>query len=253
MQEPGTISAALQGLADEEYARKRGRQISPLRGLRGVPPGAVVKVLVASWKASRAVLPRDEAGLHRLFGTAFEDGLVAVGLLAAALPAEPLEALDLTERWIAMVDDLETADSLGWLLLGPGLLASGEPFSEAVRELMVHPHPVRRRVGVMALMAPLPIPIEGAAAALREQLGSRRLAFVEAPLSEPLQELLPLAIRDEDPHVRKAAARVLRQWGTLEPDKVEALLAAQRGGVPKFIREEAERGIRKGRRPAKAP
>ena len=254
MQDPATISAALQAQADDEFARKRARQISPLRGLRGVPPAAVVRVLVSSWRASRAALPKDEAALHRLFGTAFEDGLVAIGLLAAALPAEPLEALDLTDRWIAMVDDLETADSLGWMLLGPGLLASGEPFSENVRELLVHPHPIRRRVGVMALMALMPVPLEGiSAAALREQLDQRRLSFVEETLSTPLQDIVPLAIKDEDAHVRKATARVLRQWGVLEPDVVEALLAAQRGGVPKFIREEAERGIQKGRRPPRPP
>ena len=250
MENPANISKALEAASDDDYARKRAKQISPLRGLRGVPAREVVQILVASWKRSPAVMPRDEAPLHRLFTTAFEDGLVAAGLLAAALPQDPLETLDLTERWIGIVDDLETADALGWLLLGPGLLASGEPFLDTVRVLMEHGHPIRRRVAVMACMSLLPVPIEGpSAAALREQLGQRRLAFVEEPLTEPLVALMPAAMMDRDAHVRKAAARLLRQWGALAPDAVEALLTEQRGGVPRYVRDEAEKGIRRGRRP----
>jgi hypothetical protein len=63
--------------------------------------------------------------------------------------------------------------------------------------------------------------------------------------------VLPRAIKDTDPHVRKATARVMRTWATASPDAAESLLAAQPGGVNRYIREETEKGIRKGRRPQK--
>lgn len=250
MQQPKHISAQLQGKTDTDYARKRNKQIQPLRGLRGVPASAVVSVLVETWQASPLDLPDEVGMVNQLFTTAFEDGLVAMGLAAAALPDAPYEVLDLADRWIEAVDDVETADTLGWLLFGPAILATREPFVTSVTELLTHEHPMRRRVGVLACFAAMPVPIEGAAAAaLREKLGQRRLAFVEAPLDELLQQTLPLVIRDEVPLVRRAVARGLRTWATFSPDLVEKALAETRGGVPRYVRDEAEKGIKKGRRP----
>jgi len=252
MQNPAVISAALQQRTDSSYARKRGKQIQPLRGLRGVPARDVVEVLVESWRASPLDLP-DEAGpAHMLFTTAYEDGIVAIGLAAAALPDVPYEVLDLADRWIEIVDDVETADALGWLLFGPALLASNEPFVPAVKELITHEHPMRRRVGILACFSLMPTPIEGAAAAaLRERLDQRRLAFVEEVMDDPLAELLPLAIHDRVPMVRKCISRAFRTWGTFSPDRVEEVIAGARGGAPRYLRDEATKGIKKGRRSLK--
>jgi hypothetical protein len=57
-----------------------------------------------------------------------------------------------------------------------------------------------------------------------------------------------LLVRDHEPHVRKALARLLRCWAQGDPDAVEEWLQSVRGGVPKVLREEAERGIKRGRR-----
>ena len=252
MQQPKHISAQLQSKTDADYARKRGKQIQPLRGLRGVPAREVVTVLVDTWKASPLDLPDEVGMVHQLFTTAFEDGLVAMGLAAALLPDAPFEVLDLADRWIETVDDVETADTLGWLLFGPAVLATREPFVSSVREMLTHEHPMRRRVGVLACFSAMPVPIEGpSAAALRERLGQRRLAFVEAPLDELLTQTLPLVIRDEVPMVRRAVSRGLRTWATFSPDLVEQALAETRGGVPRYVRDEAEKGIKKGRRSRK--
>jgi len=249
MLSPQTISSQLEAVADEGHARRVSRHISPLKGLRGVPSREVVSVLVSAWKNNGVTLPRDCEGLARLFRTAHEDGLVAIGLTAAALPDAPDAALDLAERWMEVADDLDTADAIGWLLLGPGLLATGEPFVEHLNELLSESSPIRRRTAVIALMATLPVPIEGpAAAALRARLKQKKVAFVQEPIDALLQGVLPHALKDRDPHVRKAVARVMRTWAVSSPDIVEMILAEQPGGVNRFIREEAEKGIRKGRR-----
>ncbi|MFT5681965.1 MAG: hypothetical protein ACI8RZ_002883 [Myxococcota bacterium] len=249
MLSPQTISEQLEAVADEGYARRVSRHISPLKGLRGVPSRDVVAVLVSAWKNNGVKLPRDNEGLIQLFRTAHEDGLVAIGLAAAALPDSPDAALDLAEGWMEVADDLDTADAIGWLLLGPGLLASGEPFVAHLTELLSEASPIRRRTAVIALMAALPIPIEGpSAAALRARLKQKRVAFVEEPIDALLQGVLPRAMKDSDPHVRKAVARVMRTWAVSCPDAVEAIMAEQPGGVSRYIREEAEKGIRKGRR-----
>jgi len=248
MLDPQTISLRLQAASDGTYARRISRHISPLKGLRGVPTKEIVSILVASWR-SGIRLPRDSDALNQLFRTAYEDGLVAIGLTAAALPGAPGEALDLADAWMEVADDLETADAIGWLLLGPGLLATGEPFVEHINELLSEASAIRRRTAVIALMATLPTPIEGpAAAALRERVKKRKVAFVEDALDDLLRGVLPRAMKDTDAHVRKATARVMRTWAISSPDAVEALMAAQSGGINRFIREETEKGLRKGRR-----
>lgn len=252
MLNPQTISAQLQAASDEGHARKISRHISPLKGIRGVPAREVVGILVEAWRTQGVTLPQDSDALARLFRAAHEDGLVAIGLAAAALPDAPDEALDLAESWLEVADDHETADAIGWLLLGPGLLATGDPFVDHLNELLAEPSPIRRRTAVLALMAAVPVPIEGpSAAALRERLKLKKVAFVEAPLDELLRGVLPRAMKDNDPHVRKAIARVMRAWATVRPDAVEAIMAAQPGGVSRYIREEVEKGLRRGRRPAR--
>ncbi|MCB9759297.1 MAG: DNA alkylation repair protein [Alphaproteobacteria bacterium] len=248
-----SISETLEKRSERDTARKRLKHMRPLRGLRGTPLAEVTRVLAETWRKHPPRLPADEDALHTLFCTAFEDGLVAVGLLAAVTPDAPHEALDLAERWMELVDDTDTAEAIGWLVLGPGLLAAGEPLGASLTGYADHERPYARRAAVLATLAALPEPLSGpAAAALRERMGERRIRFVDAPISAEIEPVIRAFLRDPDPHVRKALSRVLRSWATHDPDAVEAMLADVRGGVPRMLRDEAERGIRKARRPSRA-
>src|SRR5690606_1513532 len=104
------VSETLELASDETTARKLRKQVSTLRGLRGVPLGEVARIAASTWEASRPELPAAEDALNQLFGTAWEDGLVAVGLLAAALPDAPAEALRVGLQWVDRLDEHGTAD-----------------------------------------------------------------------------------------------------------------------------------------------
>ncbi|MEE2750777.1 MAG: DNA alkylation repair protein [Myxococcota bacterium] len=241
------ISKKLDSAAKKDLAGRRMKHVQPLRGVRGTPHATVASVIAATWKGSRPDLTRDSEQLHELFSTAHEDGLVAIGLVAALVPDAPEEALDLAERWIDLVDDVETADALGWMVYAPGLAASGEPISEVLCSYVRDARPIVRRLSVMALMARLPVAIEGpCAAAVRERVGNRRALLIDHVDSETLRSVCAAYIQDSDPLVRKSLARVIRAWGQCEPAAVEEFLADVPGGVNRRIREEAQRGIRKG-------
>lgn len=251
MQDPEFISSTLEAASNGHTARKRSKQVQPFRGVRGVAPRDVTQILVDTWKASPLAMPDDEELVQTLFMTAFEDGIVAIGLLAAALPDAPVDVLDMADELLPHVDDTETADALGWLVLGPGLLATGEGLSQGVLALKDAP-PHRRRAAVMALLTALPEPVQGAAAAaLRERLKTRDVVFVEDALSDEIEKGIGAFMRDTSPVVRKAVARVLRSWGACDPDRVEALVEGFPGGLSKQLREEALRGVRKARRPVR--
>lgn len=246
--DPDLVSETLSALSDPDTARKRRKHLKPFRGLRGTPARGVTEVLVAVWKRDQPELPRDSDALHHIFCTAHEDGMVAIGLAAARVPDSPNEVLDLVDRWLGMADDHETADALGWLLWGPGLLAAGEPVAETLDQVSKNPRPWTRRAAVMALMALLPVPITGQpAGALRERLG-RHVQIVETPQTASLARVCMAFGRDQDPHVRKALIRVLKTWAELEPEPVQTLIDSVRGGVPKQLREQVEKSVRKGRR-----
>jgi hypothetical protein len=246
--DPDAISEQLEKTAQRDVARKRGKHIKAFRGVRGVPVPDVTQILVKAWNPKLSLVEDGEA-MHTLFCTAHEDGLVAVGLLAAMVPDEPMEALEMVDRWVGMVDDTETADALGWMVLGPALLAAREPWLASLRTFRTEHAWGARRMAVMAGMALLPVPLQGmCAAALRERLGMPRLQFVAQADSPAIHELLNVFLRDEDPRVIKAFIRVARSWGESEPDACEAWLATVRGGVPKRLRQELERGVKKGRR-----
>lgn len=251
MLSPKTISDRLQSLSDDKTGRARMREIRPLRGVRGVPTAALARTLAELWRESPARLPQDAEALHTLFMSAFEDGVVAIGLAAAALPDAPAAARELALRWAALIDDHESADALGWLLLGPALLALGVWLPDGLGELLRSGDATARRAGVMALLAALPEPIVGpAAAALRERLGTRQLLFVDAPRSSAIDAALSVVVRDEDPRVRRAVGRVLRTWGVYDPDEAERFVLGVRGGVHRWLRDEAALGVRRGRRRA---
>jgi hypothetical protein len=246
------LSDALESFSDRRLARKRSQHVRPLKGLRGTPLSEVARLGAVAWGEGVA-LPEDEEALHQLFCTAHEDGLLAVGLAAAAAPDAPWVGLDLADRWLDMVDDLETADALGWLLYGPSLLAAGRRLDEALPAHRAEA-PIRRRAALIAALAALPVPIEGPSAApLRARLGERRVAFVEAARSEEVGAVCEAYRQDEDPHVRKALGRVLRGWGECDPEAAEGWLseAQRRGGVARQVREQLEKGARKGRRLAR--
>lgn len=249
---PDRISRALDKAASREQARGMKKHLQPLRGLRGVAGPAITAEINRAWASGVDLDNEDDvADLAHLFSTAFEDGLVAIGLAAAALPDAPVEALDLCERWLRMTDDLQTADALGWLLWGPALLSgAGDPVS-TLTQAGHQGDAFVRRAAVLALMAALPVPIEGpAAAGLRKRANERRVAFVDAPQDNLLAQVLPGFLRDENPQVRKAVARVLREWAAVSPDRAEEA-ANISGGIHRTLRDALNKGLRKGRRPAR--
>ncbi len=247
--DPLTLSTTLEAESDAEVARRRMKQVRPLKGLRGVASGEVARQAAAAWRQGVNLI-EDADALHELFCTAHEDGILAISLVAAGLGEAPEEALSLAERWLEMVDDLETADALGWLVWAPALRAVGEPVGQVLAgTIRSSGKPVVRRTAVMAGLALTPTRVEGpAAAALRELWSGDKRGLSEQPVSRDLEAVAHAALRDTDPHVRRALGRLLRCWASSDPDAVEALLAGVSGGVPKQLRAEAERGVRKGRR-----
>jgi hypothetical protein len=247
--DPFTISTALEAESDRGVSRRRMKQIRPLKGMRGVTPGEVARQAAAAWRLG-VNLEEDEDALHELFCTAHEDGLLALALVAASLHDAPDVALDLADRWLEMVDDLETADALGWLVWAPALRAVGEPVGQVLAaRIRARPAPVIRRAAVMGGMALTPARVEGpGAAALRERWKGEKRGLSDKAASGDLSLIAHVGIRDPDPHVRKSLGRLMRSWASTEPDAVEAFLMGVQGGVPKQVRTEAEKGIRKGRR-----
>lgn len=241
------IRGQLEALADPAYARRQRQHLRPLRGLRGVPFAELARVLVETWTAEPCSLPTHDAALRELFGGGFEDGLLAVGLAAAALPDDPGAALELSRWFGQLVDDHATADAIGWLLVGPGLLATaGESAGArlaALRKAPAH----RRRVAVAAALAALPLPVEGpAAAALRARLGVKDIVFVERPVEALLDPVLRAFHRDEDAAVRKCVSRALRTWAVEDPFAAERFVDSIPGGISKQLRDELEQGMHRG-------
>ncbi len=244
-----SISLALEAASSRDHARKRGKHLRPLRGLRGVTGKDMVAVLLKTLRAGRPRLPDDADELQTLFSTAYEDGIVAIGLLSTVATKEPEEALDLAWAWLGMLDDVETADALGWLVIGPALLAEGEGVVDELRGLKDQHIPERRRAALAAALAMLPEPIEGpAAAALRDQVGQKRVAFVAEPLDGIVSEVADAFRHDDSPCVRKALLRLVRSWAYSSPDMAQDWLDDWRGGSPRMVRKEVERAVKKGRR-----
>ena len=241
------ISEFLDDNSDRGLASRKSQHVQPLRGLRGTPASEVAKLIAKTWRKESPSLFDSADDLHRLFLTAHEDGLVAIGIAAAGLTEDADIALDLAHRWLEMTDDVETADAIGWLLLGPALLASGTAgkLSSSARD---H-RPMVRRASVMACMAALPVPIEGpAAAGLRERVGEKHVSIVDSPQSEVIRSIMECTFRDTDPLVLRAVGRVLRSWGESDPEAAVVFLENIRGGIAKRLREQAQKGIRKGLR-----
>jgi len=237
-----TLSEALEAFSDAKAARKTGRQVGTLRGVRGVASGDIARIAAAAWHEAPPELPRDEAELSHLFSTAWEDGLVAIGLLGALVPDDPEGVLHVGMDWAERVDDVATADALGWIVLG-GAVAAG---AGHVRALYDHRRPEVRRMALMVGMALTPTPLEGPSAApLRERMGMKRIQWVDTAASGALSDLTDRFLRDEAPSVRKAMRRVLRSWAKSDPAAVVQWGEAHRTGVPKMLRPEIDRARRK--------
>lgn len=243
-----TISAALEAESTPDVARATQRDVRTIRGIRGTPQGAVARLAHQAWASDRPTLD-DAPALGELFGGAWEDGLVAVGLLAALVPDGPGQALEIGLDWLDRVDDGATADALGHLVLGPAFAATGadpERLGALVAPHRKVSHPAVRRALVAMGLAFLPIPIQGASAApLRARHGANALTFVEAPLSPLVSVLAHAFLRDEGPTVRKALRRLLREWVREDPAAVVAWEAEVRGGLPKMLSAETVRARRK--------
>jgi hypothetical protein len=228
------LSGVLAARADDETAQRTQRHVHTLRGVRGVPAGEVSRVLAAAAAELSISLPRDEAALSALFGTAWEDGLVAIGLLSTVAAAQPDDAAALALDWLDRTDDVATADALGWLVLGPAAGATGQ-IGDLVA-LRRHGRPEARRAAVSAALAWTPEPIEGpAAAALRAKVGAADLRMVDAPVTELLFGVCSRFARDEAPAVQKAMRRVLRAWAAWEPKAVVRWAETVKGGLPKML------------------
>ncbi|TNE91273.1 MAG: hypothetical protein EP330_05675 [Deltaproteobacteria bacterium] len=241
-----TLADALAELATGDQARKKGQHVRTLRGVRGVADGDLARLIAAAWNEQRPVFPDDEVDLRQLYFGAHEDGLLAIGLLAAIVPDDPEEALEFGLDLLESVDDVQTGDALGWLVLGPGAVAAGRDPALFVGLAKSLSRPAQRRALVMACLAWLPEPLEGpAAAALRERLGQRAIAFVDAPLNEPVRAVVDGLLRDEAPAVRKAIRRVLRAWTNADPGAVVAWSQTVRGGLPKILQGEVKRAERR--------
>ena len=139
------------------------------------------------------------------------------------------------------------------LAMGSALLASGEPPAPTLLAMRHTAKPMGRRAAVMCAMAALPIPLTGpSAAALREKLGTPVVAIVNRPDDALVRAVLDGYLRDDAPPVRKALVRLARTWSELCPEAADAWLQSVRGGVPKMLRLDLEKGIKKGRRLAAA-
>jgi hypothetical protein len=242
------LSEMLETLADPRTASKTSKSVQTLRGVRGVPSSEVARVLAAAWQEQPPHLDHDAGPLGRLFASAWEDGLVAIGLLAAAAPDDPEAAWEIARDWLDRVDDVATADALGWMVLGPAILAGGRPLS-ALLDLARHGHVMPRRAACAAGMAMTPALLEGpSAAALRERVGQRQIRFVEAPQDEALTALCHAFVKDPAPEIRKALRRLLRVWTKGSPAAVVAWADAVRGGLPRLLGDEVKRARRKADR-----
>lgn len=240
------VSETLEALSDDATARRLRKQLQPLRGIRGVSPGEVARVGASVWEESQPPLPRAGHALTQLFGRAWEDGLVAIGLLAAALPDAPAEALALGLEWAERIDDVATADALGWLVLGPSALMLGNPLVQ-LDPVLKSAHPIVRRAAAISGLAWLPEPVEGPSAApLRARFGQRRARWVDAPQSPLVDQLLSRLLRDEAPEVRKGLRRVLRVWTASDPEAVVAWADHwnRHGGLPRMLSDETRRAAR---------
>lgn len=239
------ISETLEALTDDATSRRYAKEHSTLRGIRGVPTGEIARLGDAVWAESGTELPRDRQALQQLYGAAWEDGLVAIGLLATCVPDTPAEALAVGEAWLHRIDDLVSADALGWLVIGGAALATQSPLPV----LEPDAHLMASRALASAAMAWIPCPIEGPSAApLRAKLGTRQIQWTDRTHPEWLAPHCTALLRDRHPCIQKALRRVVKAWATASPEEVTLWASNVPGGIPKVLRADIQRIVKKAAR-----
>lgn len=237
----------LEALADEQTRARTARQISCIRGLRGVPQGELAQIAAELWRADPPRLPRDAPELAAAFGGAWEDGLIAIALLATAVTDDPRRALQIGLDWAERTDDLLTADALGWLILAPCALLLG--CEDEILDRLEDCRPEARRAAIAMGLGFLPIPVESpAAAGLRAKHELRHVQIVDAPRSDRLAPLCDRLVRDPAPAIRKGLRRVLRSWGAHDPQALARWAEGVRGGLPRMLSDEVRRASRQAAR-----
>lgn len=245
--------------ANPRFAQKRGRQLQTIRGVRGVENAVLIELINESLPV---VLEQHDATLNQLFGTAFEDGLIAISLLAVAGLENPSDALVLARHWLTFVDDVETADALGRVVIGPCLWHQEMPgdaqwlaenHRELLREVVRSPFAVRAMM--MASLAWLPEPVPGVTGAgLRAAIEASKVAFVEEPQSEALTLVFRhfLGLKNanapgflhETPMLRKTLLHALKLWACWDPDSVAQCLQESLSTVPRVLQQAVKKGER---------
>lgn len=244
------LSHRLEEASDARLAKARVHELGALRGVRGTPDGVVARVAAEAWKEHGFHPDHDRDQALTLFSSAFEDGIVAIALAAAALPDDPEAAFELAEIWLDRVDDPLTADALGSLLLGPASIATGRD-ADALARLAQGHRPEARRAVIASALAWLPAPLTGPGlAALRERLGTREVRMVDAPRTDAIAALATAFARDDAPTVRKALRRLLRAWTDADPAAVVAWADGIKGGLQRMLGDEVLRARRKAGRKA---
>jgi hypothetical protein len=239
------VRSELASLADDDTAHRHGKQVRCLRGIRGVPFGDVARLADRLWRASHPILPRDAADLEALFTTAWEDGLVAVGLLATTSARTPEDSQRLALRLAGRVDDHVTADALGWLVFGPLAAHLHLPYPTVVESLVHHARPEVRRVAVSGALAFTPAVVEGPAASpLRAQVGQSKIRISDGIDARVLGWAITTFRRDEP--VARAVRRLITTWGAEDAEGLVGFVDALPGGLPPVLAAEVRpfRGAR---------
>ena len=231
--------------ANRKLAHQRHKEAPTLRGVIGVPYGELTQLIAES---ELAELPKDTELLNALYSRSLEEGLIAIALTAVVVLEQPNHALELADRWLPYIDDVQTADALGHLVLGPALLSLGLSSVERLQDPELT-NPFHRRAEVMALMAAMPEPIRGpAAAALRETLQADEVTFVEQSMDTYIGNGLKVVLRDPSPIVRKAFSNVLRAWTACSCEAVHSWIAQSVPDKHPWVKDGLSRGLREHRR-----
>ncbi len=231
------VSTRLAEAADDVTERRYRSAHHSLRGIRGVPMAEVARIGHEAALAAPPELPRDREALEALFTSGWEDGLVAVGLLATCVAATPAEALDLGLVLAERTDDPTTADALGWLVVGPATLALGGDPASFLDRLASHARPDARRVAVAAALAATPAELEGAAAApLRAVLRSEHASIVDEIRPRFVAAVIGRLLRD--PELQKPLRRVLKVWAAADAPSLLAWVGTVKGGLPTVLSAE---------------
>jgi 3-methyladenine DNA glycosylase AlkD len=193
--------------------------------------------LARNWhRSNRAAAPEEVAALAEdLWSRAVREEMVlAVMIMGRDKRNRDLFGLETAERWSCIIDNWETADSLGTGLLGPWVADDPGAHFAALETLAGDPSPWCRRLSLVGCVA----------LARREEAG------------EWWPRVSNLVLRlagDKEAAIPKAISWVLRENTRHCAPQVAALLEAQRSRLPAIAVREARNkmltGYKTGRRP----